>query len=101
MSAPGRGAGRVALVLPGGGARSAYQVGVIKAIAGWHPPGSPLPFPVLCGTSAGAINAAVLASLAGDFAAAAAELARVWGGFSVGRVVGGGRLGMILWGEQL
>src|SRR5262245_32926374 len=58
---------RVALVLPGGGARSAYQVGVLKAIAGWYPPGSPLPFQVLCGTSAGAINAAVLASLGGDF----------------------------------
>ena len=58
---------RVALVLPGGGARSAYQVGVLKAIAGWYPAGSPLPFQVVCGTSAGAINAAVLASKGSDF----------------------------------
>src|SRR5262245_65739146 len=86
MSAPGRGAGRVALVLPGGGARSAYQVGVLKAIAGWCPPGAPLPFPVLCGTSAGAINAAVLAAGAQDVARAAGDLERVWAGFRVRQV---------------
>jgi NTE family protein len=92
---------RVALVLPGGGARSAYQVGVIKAIAGWFPPASPLPFPVLCGTSAGAINAAVLASLGGDFAAGAAELARVWGGFRVGQVFRAGAFDVLRSGLHL
>jgi len=50
----------MALVLPGGGARSAYQVGVLKAVAGWCPPGTPLPFNLLFGTSAGGILAAVL-----------------------------------------
>jgi NTE family protein len=92
---------RVALVLPGGGARSAYQVGVLKAIAGWCRPGSPLPFPVLCGTSAGAINAAVLGSLAGDFGAATAELTRVWGGFRVGQVFRAGAFDMLSSGLRL
>ena len=92
---------RVALLLPGGGARSAYQVGVIRAIASWYPQGSPLPFPVLCGTSAGAINAAVLASLGNDFGAAATELTRVWGGFRVGQVFRAGALDMLLSGLRL
>ena len=38
---------RVALLLPGGGARSAYQVGVLSAIASWLPAGSPLPFEIV------------------------------------------------------
>ena len=74
---------RIALVLPGGGARSAYQVGVLKAIAEWIPPATPLPFAILCGTSAGAINAAVLAAEAGDAREATSALARVWGEFHV------------------
>jgi NTE family protein len=77
---------RIALLLSGGGARSAYQVGVLKAIAGWCPAGAPLPFSILCGTSAGAINAAVLAAHAGDMQRAAAALTRVWGGFHTGQV---------------
>ncbi|MDQ2694441.1 MAG: patatin-like phospholipase family protein, partial [Pseudomonadota bacterium] len=55
------------MILTGGGARSAYQVGVLKAIAELLPAGSPFPFPIICGTSAGAINAATLACEAGDF----------------------------------
>jgi NTE family protein len=86
MSLPRAGRPRVALVLPGGGARTAYQVGVLKAIASWYPADSTLPFPILCGTSAGAINAAVLAAQGGDFSRAAAELVRVWGGFRTGQV---------------
>jgi len=77
---------RVALVLPGGGARSAYQVGVLKAIAGWSRPGSPLPFRVLCGTSAGSILAAVLASYAPRFRQGVSALDRVWRGFRVHQV---------------
>jgi NTE family protein len=77
---------RVALVLPGGGARSAYQVGALKAIAGWCRPGSPLPFRVLCGTSAGAILAAVLASYAPRFRLGVSALDRVWRDFHVGQV---------------
>ena len=92
---------RIALVLPGGGARSAYQVGVLKAIAGWMPPATPLPFSILCGTSAGAINAAVLAAQAGDAHEATAELARVWGAFRVRQVFRAGRLDMLRSGMHL
>ena len=77
---------RMALVLPGGGARSAYQVGVLKAVAGWCPPGTPLPFHLLFGTSAGGILAAVLASYAPRFRQGAAALDRVWRGFHVNQV---------------
>ena len=46
----------LALVLTGGGARAAYQVGVLRAIASLLEPETPSPFPIICGTSAGAIN---------------------------------------------
>ena len=92
---------RIALMLPGGGARSAWQVGVLKAIAGWYPAGAALPFPVVCGTSAGAINAAVLAANGDSFVRAAAELARVWGGFRVGQVFRAGSNDMLRSGLHL
>jgi NTE family protein len=75
-----------ALVLPGGGARGAFQVGVLKALAEMLPPGCKNPFPVLSGTSAGAINAVVLASKAKRFRVAVAELEAVWGHFHSGQV---------------
>lgn len=77
---------RTGLVLPGGGARGAFQVGVLKAIAEMMPPGSVNPFPVLSGTSAGAINSVVLASKARRFRVAVAELEAVWGNFRVNEV---------------
>ena len=43
-----------ALILSGGGARAAYQVGVLSAMGKMRPKHTPLPFPILCGTSAGA-----------------------------------------------
>lgn len=67
-----------ALILPGGGARAAYQVGALRALARLTPRGGPLPFPVLCGTSAGAINAATLAIHADDFRRGVARLVRWW-----------------------
>jgi len=70
-----------ALVLPGGGARGAFQVGVLKAIAELMPKGAVNPFGVISGTSAGAVNTVVLASKAGRFKVAVAELERVWGNF--------------------
>ena len=73
-----QGTGRTALVLTGGGARAAYQVGVLMAIAHLSPQRQQNPFPILCGTSAGAINAAGLACLADDFGKATAVLARIW-----------------------
>lgn len=66
------------LVLTGGGARAAYQVGVLKAIAEYLPAGCRNPFPVITGTSAGSINAAVLASHADDFRGAVDRLVEVW-----------------------
>ncbi|HNI37613.1 MAG TPA: patatin-like phospholipase family protein, partial [Pseudomonadales bacterium] len=60
--------GRTALVLSGGGARAAYQVGVMKAIAEILPSNCANPFPIICGTSAGAINAAMLAAQSDHFA---------------------------------
>jgi NTE family protein len=74
------------LILPGAGARGAYQVGVLKAVAELLPPRSACPFSVLSGTSAGAINAAVLASQAGDFRNAVRDMERVWGNFTVDQV---------------
>ncbi|ANO52210.1 patatin-like phospholipase family protein [Woeseia oceani] len=70
-----------ALVLPGGGARGAFQVGVLKAIAELTPPGSANPFPIISGTSAGAINSVVLATRARHFSIAVQALEHVWGNF--------------------
>jgi NTE family protein len=70
---------KVGLVLPGGGARAAYQVGVLKAIAELLPPGAPSPFPVIAGTSAGAINAGLMACYAGRFHQGVARLEHLWG----------------------
>lgn len=69
------------LILSGGGARAAYQVGVLAAIAELLPPGAANPFPVIVGTSAGAINAVSLASGAMDFTAAVQRLTAFWQGF--------------------
>ena len=69
---------KLAIVLSGGGARAAYQAGVLKAIAEWLPAGTPLPFTVVTGTSAGAINAAAIAAGAQDFGRAATHLRDLW-----------------------
>lgn len=72
----------IALVLSGGGARAAYQVGVLRAIARLRrqlaPEAKASPFDILVGTSAGAINAAALASHADDFDGVMARLVQVW-----------------------
>jgi NTE family protein len=72
---------RTALVLPGGGARGAFQVGVLKAIAELLPRGSPNPFAIISGTSAGAVNSVVLATRAERLRSGVAELEHVWGNF--------------------
>ena len=74
----GRARSRAGIVLTGGGARAAYQVGVVKAVRDVL--GSPKknPFPILCGTSAGAINATTLAVFADDFSGAVATLLEQW-----------------------
>ena len=78
---------REALVLAGGGARAAYQVGVLGAMAQWLPPDAPCPFEVLVGTSAGALNAAALAARAENFTSAVKVLEDVWSQFRVEQVV--------------
>lgn len=67
-----------ALILSGGGARAAYQVGVLSAMGKMLPKHTPLPFPILCGTSAGALNATMLASNADNFSKAVSTLTYVW-----------------------
>jgi NTE family protein len=75
----------VGLVLPGGGARAAYQVGVLKAIAEMLPQAAN-PFPVIVGTSAGAVSAAVLGSKAARWQSAVEGLVQVWANFHVHHV---------------
>ncbi|MGR3990932.1 patatin-like phospholipase family protein [Pseudomonas sp. 1121_17] len=70
------------LILSGGGARAAYQVGVLAGIAELLPPGAANPFPVIVGTSAGAINAVTLASGATRFAESVQRLTAFWQNFS-------------------
>ena len=77
---------KYALVLSGGGARAAYQVGVLKAVADILPKDIPNPFPIICGTSAGAINATALAVYAHHFREAVWRLTHVWHNFRVHEV---------------
>jgi NTE family protein len=78
---------RVGLVLSGGGARAAYQVGVLKAVAELVPPNAPLPFRVISGTSAGAIIGALVASHAAQFRAGVFTIERFWRNFAVEQVL--------------
>ena len=66
------------LVLTGGGARAAYQVGVLKGIAAILPRTVYNPFPIICGTSAGAINALSIAARAGPFRLRTSKLEAIW-----------------------
>jgi NTE family protein len=75
-----------ALILSGGGARAAYQVGVLKALAQIVPKTEPNPFQIICGTSAGAINAAKIASEADDFHQAVVGLENIWGNLTSAHV---------------
>ncbi|MFZ2542276.1 MAG: patatin-like phospholipase family protein [Gallionella sp.] len=69
---------KIGLILTGGGARSAYQVGVLKAIAKILPRTAPSPFSVICGTSAGAVNAVALAINADSFRGGVKQLLSFW-----------------------
>jgi NTE family protein len=75
----------VGLVLTGGGARSAYQIGVLLALAELLPR-SRNPFQVIVGTSAGAVAASVLAAEAHQWRRAVAGLERVWANFRSSQV---------------
>lgn len=79
---------KTGLVLTGGGARAAYQAGVLKAIAKiTHEAGIDAPFDILVGASAGAINTAFLASKTDTFASAAESLCRIWGELHTEQVI--------------
>lgn len=73
---------KIGLVLSGGGARAAYQVGVLKAICRLLPADSGNPFQVISGTSAGAINAVAMASYAGHHHLGIKQLENIWKNFS-------------------
>ena len=75
------------LVLTGGGARAAYQVGVLKGIAELLRRGSRCPFQVVTGTSAGAVSAVALASDPAHFRHAVYAIERVWREFRVHHVI--------------
>ncbi len=77
---------KVGLVLTGGGARAAYQVGVLRAIVDMLPDAAHNPFPVICGTSAGAINATGIAVSANCFYEGVRQLEAVWTNFHVDQV---------------
>ncbi len=91
---------KIALILSGGGARAAYQVGVLKAIAQMLPAGAANPFPIICGTSAGAINSAALAAYAGDFRHGVRRLVAIWGNFRVHQVFRADGRGIIASGAR-
>lgn len=88
METPG--ASPTGIVLTGGGARAAYQVGVLAAVLRIIDPqrsaNFPNPFPIICGTSAGAINAAALACRANDVHLACDRLCQLWEGLHTGMV---------------
>src|SRR3974390_3725879 len=100
-----------ALILTGGGARAAYQVGVLKAIAALLrdarrgvDPGigqGHNPFPILVGTSAGAINATALACRADNFQDAVAQLVAVWEHFHADQVYRSDLLGVMRSGARV
>jgi NTE family protein len=81
--------------MSGGGARAAYQVGVLRAIAAMLPRGAANPFAIICGTSAGAINATSLASNADRFAVGVARLAKTWGNLHIQDVYRTDLLGIV------
>lgn len=85
---------KTALVLTGGGARAAYQVGVLGALSELLPDPRRNPFPIICGTSAGAINAASLACFAQDFEKGVRYLQDVWSNFHAAQVYRADALGI-------
>ena len=73
----------LAVVLFGGGARAAYQVGLMRWLARHHPE---LRFPIITGVSAGAINATYLAAHPGSFVEAVEGLTRLWSNLELEQV---------------
>jgi len=76
---------RAGLILTGGGARAAYQVGVLKALAQIHTRPD-WPFPIIVGTSAGAVSASILAANVTRWHVSVSEIEKVWANFRVQQV---------------
>ena len=76
---------RAGLILTGGGARAAYQVGVLKALSQIHPRHD-WPFPIIVGTSAGAVSASILAGNVARWHHSVSEIEKVWANFRVQHV---------------
>lgn len=77
---------KTGLILSGGGARAAYQVGVLKAIYHILPRSHTNPFDIISGTSAGAINGIALASYAENYRIGIKHLERIWSHFQCNRI---------------
>src|SRR5918993_617905 len=94
--------GELALVMGGGGARGAYQVGFLRPLARRFPT---LRLPILTGVSAGAVNVAHLAQHTGTFTAAVASLERLWRSLSPDQVfrvdTPALALNLLRWGTRL
>lgn len=91
------------LILTGGGARAAYQVGVLAALAQLRRDAGISqgnPFPIIAGTSAGAINAATLACQSDDFDAAVDGLVHIWQNIHVEQVYAADSFGVIRTGAR-
>lgn len=86
---------KIGLILTGGGARAAYQVGFLRAVSHLLPRGAPNPFPIICGTSAGAVNAAALAADATDFHRAVRRILIIWKYFHAEQVYRSDMLGVM------
>ncbi|MFC3107023.1 patatin-like phospholipase family protein [Undibacterium arcticum] len=95
---------KTGLILSGGGARAAYQVGVLQAVAGiLAMAGLPTrrnPFDIICGTSAGAINATALACHSDDFGEGVKKIADVWAHFRAEQVYRSDSLGVLRSGAR-
>ena len=98
----GNGSPRTAIVLTGGGARAAYQVGLLRCLARHMPE---VRLPIITGVSAGAINAAYLAARRNTLAKAAEELTALWTGLTADKVFRVGSLALarnvLRWGLRL
>jgi NTE family protein len=77
---------KIGLILSGGGARAAYQVGVMKAIAEIQGRRASNPFSVFSGTSAGAINAVAIAASSNNFMLAVKKLEKMWSDLKIENV---------------
>ena len=97
---PPTNASGTALVLTGGGARAAYQVGVLMAVSKLGGKRQKNPFPILCGTSAGAINATSLACLADQFGKSVSLLSNFWRNMHASDIYRTDPIGIIRSGAQ-